>query len=307
MAPAFMARTDIGMSPCPVMNTIGIRMPAFTNSAWKSRPLDPGRRTSSTRQLGTSGRALCRNCCAEANTSARNCTDSKSLASARRMASSSSTTKTMGDPTPQTDFADGLRWVTMSCHPLSCLAVRGKPPRATPVRKARERTFPPDIQSPNPNSRLSGCNWSDLNASENAPRTNKASIAVRHILAETAKPANPHDISAALCSSSSRLPGRHTVAFYESAVKRIGFVRVTSRRTDRGANRAFPGQACGPYLLTSLFLETPRTMSAEGVVRIRNHRLSVAARGSAFRKNAWPLWKPRRQCLLIPQQGDRHR
>ena len=28
MAPAFIARTDIGMSPCPVMKTIGIPIPA---------------------------------------------------------------------------------------------------------------------------------------------------------------------------------------------------------------------------------------------------------------------------------------
>ena len=68
-------RTVIGISPCPVMNTMGMRTSALSSSVWKSRPLTPGSRTSSTRQLGTSGRSLCRNSCGEANASARNCTD----------------------------------------------------------------------------------------------------------------------------------------------------------------------------------------------------------------------------------------
>ena len=56
-APAFMARTLIGMSPWPVMKMTGRAMPAFTSSSWNASPLLPGSRTSSTRQPGASGRS----------------------------------------------------------------------------------------------------------------------------------------------------------------------------------------------------------------------------------------------------------
>ena len=55
-APAFMARTLIGMSPWPVMKMMGISMPASTIRFCRSSPLRPGSRTSSTRQPGTSER-----------------------------------------------------------------------------------------------------------------------------------------------------------------------------------------------------------------------------------------------------------
>ena len=50
-----MARTVIGISPWPVMKTIGMSILALASSDWKSSPLNPGNRTSSTRQVGASG------------------------------------------------------------------------------------------------------------------------------------------------------------------------------------------------------------------------------------------------------------
>src|SRR5476649_2678270 len=50
LAPPFMARTDIGMSPWPVMKMIGSATPSRFSSAWKSRPLTPCKRTSSSKQ-----------------------------------------------------------------------------------------------------------------------------------------------------------------------------------------------------------------------------------------------------------------
>src|SRR5437870_1794409 len=66
-APAFIAWTDIGMSPWPVTKTIGIAMPALANSCCKSRPLKPGIRTSSTKHDGPSGRFAAKNSRAEPN------------------------------------------------------------------------------------------------------------------------------------------------------------------------------------------------------------------------------------------------
>src|SRR5262245_34626846 len=60
-APAFMACTDIGISPCPVMNTIGRLAPVRASWAWNSSPLTPGRRISSTRQPGASAGTAFRN------------------------------------------------------------------------------------------------------------------------------------------------------------------------------------------------------------------------------------------------------
>ena len=41
-APAFIALTDMGMSPWPVMMMMGMWIFAFANCAWKSSPLNPG-------------------------------------------------------------------------------------------------------------------------------------------------------------------------------------------------------------------------------------------------------------------------
>ena len=55
MAPAFIARTVIGMSPCAVMKMIGSRLFAAASSRCSSRPLRPGILTSTTKQVGQSG------------------------------------------------------------------------------------------------------------------------------------------------------------------------------------------------------------------------------------------------------------
>src|SRR6266446_6359715 len=89
-----MARTDIGMSPCPVIKMMGMGMPDSASLRWKSSPLIPGSLTSSTRQLGTSSRAFCRNSWAEPNSSTSRCTERMSLFSASRMDASSSITNT---------------------------------------------------------------------------------------------------------------------------------------------------------------------------------------------------------------------
>ena len=87
-----MARTVIGMSPWPVMNTIGISMFALASSAWKSSPLSPGNLTSSTRQLGPSDNLLRRNSGAEAKAATCKPPDRNRRANASRSEASSSIT-----------------------------------------------------------------------------------------------------------------------------------------------------------------------------------------------------------------------
>ena len=68
-APAFMAWTVMGTSPWPVMKMIGMSVRSAATRFCSSRPLRPGRVTSSTRQLGTRTRGRARNSCADANVS----------------------------------------------------------------------------------------------------------------------------------------------------------------------------------------------------------------------------------------------
>src|SRR5882724_6605956 len=91
-----MARTVIGISPWAVIKIIGMGTLAMANSRWKSRPLIPGNLMSRTRQLGTSGRLLRRNSCADSNSSTCSPTDPIRRLIARRTEGSSSTTKTIG-------------------------------------------------------------------------------------------------------------------------------------------------------------------------------------------------------------------
>src|SRR5262245_34480039 len=91
-----MAWTDMGISPWPVMNMMGIWMFALASSAWKSSPLTPGNLTSSTRQLATSGSLLRNKSAAEPNVSTLRLTDRNRLLSASLSDSSSSTTNTIG-------------------------------------------------------------------------------------------------------------------------------------------------------------------------------------------------------------------
>src|SRR6204780_3792843 len=92
-----MAFTVTGISPCAVMKMIGILIPDSISFCWTSNPPIPGRRTSNTRQLGTSGIALCRKTCAVENNSARKLTVFRMRCIARRMSSSSSTMNTTGE------------------------------------------------------------------------------------------------------------------------------------------------------------------------------------------------------------------
>ena len=44
-APSFMARTLIGISPCPVMKMMGKETPDVKSSFWNSNPVRPGNLT----------------------------------------------------------------------------------------------------------------------------------------------------------------------------------------------------------------------------------------------------------------------
>src|SRR5258706_2905772 len=91
-----MARTDMGISPCPVIKIIGMWISAPANSRWKSSPPIPGSLISRTRQLAISGRLLLMNSDADPNISTCRPTDSTRRLMARQTDGSSSTTKTMG-------------------------------------------------------------------------------------------------------------------------------------------------------------------------------------------------------------------
>src|SRR5467141_2726361 len=94
-APAFIARTDVGTSPWPVMKMIGISRSISTRRRWRSRPERPGSWTSNTRQLGPSARGPARNSCALAYVTTPNPAARKRPPSASRTDASSSTTKTV--------------------------------------------------------------------------------------------------------------------------------------------------------------------------------------------------------------------
>ena len=93
-APAFMARTDVGISPWPVIKIIGILTPALASSCCKSRPLRPGNCTSSTRQPGAFGRSAAKNSCADENVCALNPAERMTFLRLSRVYLSSSTMNT---------------------------------------------------------------------------------------------------------------------------------------------------------------------------------------------------------------------
>src|SRR5262245_37033923 len=95
-APAFMAVTVVGMSPCAVRKMIGIASPEPVSSRCTARPSMPGSWRSSTRQLGPSPRSRPRNSRAEAKLSERKPAALNSPAIADRTSTSSSTTTTVG-------------------------------------------------------------------------------------------------------------------------------------------------------------------------------------------------------------------
>src|SRR5262245_12922130 len=78
------------------MKIMGIGALTLVSSCCRSRPLNPGSWTSSTRQLGTSGRWLVKNCCAEANVWTFSPAERIRFLRLSRVDWSSSTTKTHG-------------------------------------------------------------------------------------------------------------------------------------------------------------------------------------------------------------------
>src|SRR6266446_5760916 len=95
-APAFMAWTVIGTSPCPVMKMIGMSVRSDAMSFCNSRPFRSGRETSSTKQFGVAVRGCPRNSFADANVSGCQPANVISSLSDSRTEMSSSTTKTIG-------------------------------------------------------------------------------------------------------------------------------------------------------------------------------------------------------------------
>src|SRR6266446_6607026 len=95
-APAFIAWTVIGTSPCPVMKMIGMSVRSDAISFCNSSPLRSGSETSSTRQLGVAVRGWVRNSAADANVSGCQPANLISSSSDSRTEMSSSTTKTIG-------------------------------------------------------------------------------------------------------------------------------------------------------------------------------------------------------------------
>ena len=97
MAPAFIALTVIGMSPCPVMKMIGRCLLAAESSRWNSRPLCPGILISTTRQVGRSGSSpLLKKSEADENCRVERPTDRNSRTTDSRNSASSSMIKTQG-------------------------------------------------------------------------------------------------------------------------------------------------------------------------------------------------------------------
>src|SRR5215470_12059871 len=80
------------------MKMIGMSRRSVLICACKSRPLRPGSRISSTRQLGEAGRGRARNSLAEAKVSGRQPAESINDSSDSRTEASSSTTNTIGVP-----------------------------------------------------------------------------------------------------------------------------------------------------------------------------------------------------------------
>src|SRR6266545_4393164 len=78
------------------MKIMGIGALTLASSCCRSRPLNPGSWTSSTRQLGASGRWLVKNSCAEANVCTFSPVERIRLLRLARVDRSSSTTKTKG-------------------------------------------------------------------------------------------------------------------------------------------------------------------------------------------------------------------
>src|SRR5262245_48870588 len=97
------------------MKIIGKSSWAAASSRCRSRPLNPGRRTSSTRQPGTSALRCCRNSRADAKVVTCSPTDRRSRCSASRIETSSSTTKIMASTVVMTPSRHCTRAVEARC------------------------------------------------------------------------------------------------------------------------------------------------------------------------------------------------
>src|SRR5580658_6390991 len=122
-APAFMACTDCGTSPKPVMKMIGMSMCSSASCFCNSRPFRPGSERSRTRQLGTPFLGWSRNSCADANVSGFQFSSRTNSSSDSRTDTSSSTMNTMGT----TGMALGIGNAPASCLSV-CAAIIVSPP-----------------------------------------------------------------------------------------------------------------------------------------------------------------------------------
>src|SRR5882672_5343803 len=117
-APDFMARTLIGLVPCPVMKMIGIGASSASRTPTRSSPLASGSCTSRIRQVGSFVRRWPRNSAADANVSHRRPTDRMRLRNASRTDRSSSTTYTIGPSVAITLSAPSICGVSSSASSL---------------------------------------------------------------------------------------------------------------------------------------------------------------------------------------------
>src|ERR1700760_1864678 len=150
------------------MKMIGIWTPAVTNSRCKSRPLNPGKRTSSSRQAGASGRGLRRNSPAVANAWTLYPTDRIRRSVDRRNAASSSMTITtgLGSSTPHLCLPQGRRLASLMMSdgasvtsPHHCVEFRllqdiQPPPRAPELQIIPEFSGVETFLCPPPSSKI---------------------------------------------------------------------------------------------------------------------------------------------------------
>src|SRR5262245_61473925 len=122
----------MGTSPYAVMKMIGISMFAAASSRWKSRPLCPGSLTSSTRQVGPSGRPDFKNSGSDASALTCRPTDLSKLPSASLISGSSSTITTQGCGSV----------MGPSCHHSKRNFQRSAPVALTGAHDALSRSYP---------------------------------------------------------------------------------------------------------------------------------------------------------------------
>src|SRR5438105_701903 len=105
---------------------IGMSIRSLTMRFCRSRPLRPGRETSSMRQLGTRTRGRLRNSCADANISGCQPSQRINTSSDSRTETSSSTTNTIGVPSDMSDDPTSWpsAWAKLILYPPRAIADR---------------------------------------------------------------------------------------------------------------------------------------------------------------------------------------